>query len=99
MLDKKETTELATANANHEHFERQWYLRGDEIERLKEQNARMLEQHCHLLVFLRADLMEVAKKYEDRADQVTRLLPEPIPEHTALNIPDLVESSTQEPLK
>lgn len=25
---------LETANANHEHFEREWYLRGDEIERL-----------------------------------------------------------------
>jgi len=27
-------TALATANANHERFEREWYLRGDEIERL-----------------------------------------------------------------
>lgn len=28
-------TALATANANHERFEREWYLRGDEIERLQ----------------------------------------------------------------
>lgn len=27
---------LNTANANHERFEREWYLRGDEIERLTE---------------------------------------------------------------
>lgn len=26
---------LRTANANHERFEREWYLRGDEIERLQ----------------------------------------------------------------
>jgi len=29
------TTALKIANANHEHFERHWYLRGDEIERLR----------------------------------------------------------------
>lgn len=28
---------LQKANANHEHFEREWYLRGDEIERLRAQ--------------------------------------------------------------
>lgn len=27
--------DLAKANAQHEHFEREWYLRGDEIERLE----------------------------------------------------------------
>lgn len=32
---------LKTANANHEHFEREWYLRGDEIDRLRaERDAR-----------------------------------------------------------
>lgn len=31
------TAALAGANAQAEHFEREWYLRGDEIERLKEQ--------------------------------------------------------------
>lgn len=34
---------LATANANHERFEREWYLRGDEIERLQAENARYVE--------------------------------------------------------
>jgi DNA repair exonuclease SbcCD ATPase subunit len=33
------TAALATANKNHEHFEREWYLRGDEIERLTARNA------------------------------------------------------------
>jgi len=28
------TSALMVANANHERFEREWYLRGDEIERL-----------------------------------------------------------------
>lgn len=30
---------LVRANANHEHFEREWYLRGDEIERLTKERA------------------------------------------------------------
>lgn len=32
---------LKRANDNHEHFEREWYLRGDEIERLKAQIVRL----------------------------------------------------------
>lgn len=31
---------LEKANKNHEHFEREWYLRGDEIERLREKCDR-----------------------------------------------------------
>jgi hypothetical protein len=27
---------LKNANENHEHFQREWYLRGDEIERLRQ---------------------------------------------------------------
>lgn len=34
---------LKAANANHEHFEREWYLRGDEIEGLIHDNARLME--------------------------------------------------------
>ena len=33
------TAALKIANANHEHFERHWYLRGDEIERLRAELA------------------------------------------------------------
>lgn len=33
------TKALATANANHEHFEREWYLRGDECDRLRAELA------------------------------------------------------------
>ena len=29
------TSALATANNNHERFEREWYLRGDRIEKLE----------------------------------------------------------------
>lgn len=31
---------LSKANANHEHFERAWYLRGDEVEALRADAAR-----------------------------------------------------------
>ncbi len=34
---------LSKANANHEHFERAWYLRGDEIEALRADAERMRE--------------------------------------------------------
>lgn len=33
------TAALVKANAQAEHFEREWYLRGDELERLKDQHA------------------------------------------------------------
>ena len=32
---------LSKANANHEHFERAWYLRGDEVEALRADAERM----------------------------------------------------------
>lgn len=43
-------TALASANANHERFEREWYLRGDEIERLREDDRRWENAHKILLV-------------------------------------------------
>lgn len=40
---------LAIANSNHERFEREWYLRGDEIERLQREKAQALEFLCALI--------------------------------------------------
>lgn len=40
--NKRLTKCLLKANAQAEHFEREWYLRGDEIERLRELSDEML---------------------------------------------------------
>ena len=42
------TQALKKANDQAEHFEREWYLRGDEIERLRAdaERYRWLEEHC-----------------------------------------------------
>jgi hypothetical protein len=39
--NKRLTEALLKANAQTEHFEREWYLRGDEIERLRELSDEM----------------------------------------------------------
>ena len=39
--NKRLTEALLKANAQAEHFEREWYLRGDEIERLRELSDEM----------------------------------------------------------
>ena len=38
---KRLTGCLAKANANHEHFEREWYLSGDQIASLTAENERL----------------------------------------------------------
>ena len=38
---KRLTGCLAKANANHEHFEREWYLSGDQIASLTAENKRL----------------------------------------------------------
>lgn len=43
------TAALKTASGNHEHFEREWYLRGDEIERLTDALERAQHQMTLLL--------------------------------------------------
>lgn len=40
--NKRLTEAIQKANAQAEHFEREWYLRGDEIERLRELSDEML---------------------------------------------------------
>lgn len=46
------TTTLRTANANHERYEREWYLRGDEIERLRAERNELRDlagsNDCHI---------------------------------------------------
>ncbi len=54
------TKKLNTANANHERFEREWYLRGDEIEALQ---ARIAE--------LEAALTEIANYAQERSQGPT----------------------------
>lgn len=39
--NKRVTEALLKANTSTEHFEREWYLRGDEIERLRELSDEM----------------------------------------------------------
>lgn len=34
---------LKRANENHEHFQREWYLRGDKIERLRDELQRIAD--------------------------------------------------------
>lgn len=52
-------TALATANANHERFEREWYLRGDEIERLQADLQKALANHTADLSGLEPSSTEV----------------------------------------
>jgi hypothetical protein len=40
---------LVTANANHERFEREWYLRGDENERLRASLKDLIRQYVNML--------------------------------------------------
>ena len=37
-------TDMRTANANAEEFERKWYLRGDELEQLRAQSLAILRE-------------------------------------------------------
>jgi chromosome segregation ATPase len=46
---------LKKANENHEHFEREWYLRGDKIERLRQENNRLRESNQHKTMQSRLD--------------------------------------------
>ena len=65
---------LKTANKNHEHFEREWYLRGDAIEKLEIELGLFRET-----VGIRADAKACANdinhwcKLMDKADSSVRL--------------------------
>jgi len=39
------TAALEKANAQAEHFEREWYLRGDELEKLKQEQGEPVEKN------------------------------------------------------
>ena len=60
---------LAKANANHEHFEREWYLSGDQIATLTAENERLRRSISLQIAFhedlIAADLSDMA------ADAVT----------------------------
>jgi hypothetical protein len=43
------TASLFRANNNHEHFEREWYLRGDELDRLRVTNKMMQDDKAALM--------------------------------------------------
>ena len=58
------TAALATANANHEHFEREWYLRGDQIEDLQADMHRLRDQFTAELQRYREALETAAARYE-----------------------------------
>ena len=44
------TTALHKANSQHEHFEREWYLRGDELERLRAELAKPAREPAQFLM-------------------------------------------------
>lgn len=66
---------LATANANHERFEREWYLRGDEIERHEEAFHRIKQwaEAYPLDVFPEPDLKRSAQVLKDAGLSLDRI--------------------------
>lgn len=53
--------QLKAANANHERFEREWYLRGDEIERLQQENAGLIHDNERLMTALNAEVNDPSR--------------------------------------
>jgi len=64
---------LKTANSNHEHFEREWYLRGDCIEELEKDNKHLVGKVDNLAALVRM-LVHSLRKVNPNSSNIIRAM-------------------------